>query len=196
MVLPPIIHDDVYNYYLKKYRGDRIKAISSTDEVFKYIKLYAKHISEVKPSKRIPKYCFGQTCFETVSRKKLFRSIYPGIADILEEIPITPPVPPVIERYVSFDLMIAMYYKTAVASDARIVRRIRGCSIYEHSEKFSSSMKEWVKMVTERRRHIESLTMEDEIRGDLFSDAYYDEQKYGFSNAIKIIFQTEEVLII
>ncbi|MCK4527990.1 hypothetical protein KAW18_11530 [candidate division WOR-3 bacterium] len=192
MPFSPIIRANIYDYYLKKYKRDRIKARSSTDEVFSYIKLYGKHILEVEPPKRIPKYCFGQLCFETVSRKRLFESIYPEIADLIEKIPIKPPV---IERYVLFDIMLGMYYKTAVEEDLRLIRRVRNCSVYEHAEHFDIIMKEWVKRVTERKRYIEAALMEEEVHGeDLFSAPHYNERKYGFKDGIKITFQTEEVL--
>lgn len=183
-----VVRDAIYEYFVHKYRGDRLKAMTSADDVFKYIDLYGKHISEMPSSKQIPEYCIGQICFDTRSRRDLFYSIYPDIAPIIEEVSVEPPTIQVEERYVLFDMMIGMYYGSAVSDDdLRLVRRIYKCSAYEQSESFDANMKGWIQLVTQRRIGMEFVAMEDEIRGGMLkASVYHKEHKHGFTDGIKI----------
>ena len=103
------VSDVIYRYLLGKSHGDRVVALASHDEVMRYLRLYAKDISEVSESKAIPKYCVGDVCFDTVSRRKQFESVYSGVCNVLregEELP----KPEYEVRFVVFDVLFCCFY--------------------------------------------------------------------------------------
>ena len=145
--IPEYLSDRIYNYSLKKYKGDRIAAANMRDEITSFMHTYGKHISEVHPNKATPKYCFGEWCFDTVAKAKLFKSIYPEIARLL----IAPPkVPRKMYRYVEFDIVFCCYYPKE-SDEILYGRIIYGLIHTEMAYSFEENLKKWADRITKEK---------------------------------------------
>lgn len=101
--------DTIYKHLLAKYHGDHVAAINAHNDVMRYMKLYARDISEVSERKATPKYCVADICFDTVSRKRHFKSLYSGVYRVLE-IGEELPEPEYEIRFVTFDIIFCCFY--------------------------------------------------------------------------------------
>lgn len=167
--VPTIVSDNIYTHFLYKYKGDRVHAIRARDEVLSFLRLYSKHISEVKPEKATPEYCFGEWCFDTKSRARLFASIYPVASEVIKIPPPLPPVPERIYRYVEFDILFCCYYPKE-SDDILYANIVYGLIHTEVKYSFKENLKEWADRVTKYKW--ETVSMEVcRLRHDKFESA-------------------------
>lgn len=77
----------IHAYCDDRHARDRLAARNCYEEMASYISKYADDILDVVDiAKTSADYCIGNVCFHTISRKRLFDSVYPDFIDYLGEL--------------------------------------------------------------------------------------------------------------
>lgn len=151
-----ITSDTIYKHLLAKHYGDHVAAIDAHDEVMRYLRLYAKDISEVSERKATPDYCVSDICFDTISRMRQFRSLYPDVfmvVEIGEELP----EPEYEARFVVFDILFCCFYGNDLKySRLHLNTRIRVPEIGRGFYVFDEDINTWADRVTREYWEAES----------------------------------------